>query len=66
MTPLEYRTKHKRCRYCQYCETRVTPDLPCHNSMAFYRCIVKDKYINLDNPLKGIWCKIFKAEEIKS
>ena len=65
MTPLEYRDKHKRCRYCQYCKATVTPDLPCHNSMTFYDCVVKDKRISLANPIKGIFCKIFKAEEVK-
>lgn len=65
MTPLEYRNKHRRCRYCQYCYIQ---EIPHHLTASIkWKCKVKDKTLDFNYlcGYRGMFCKVFKAEELK-
>lgn len=32
---VRWRNRHKRCKYCVYCEVRASPDVPYHNSYSW-------------------------------
>lgn len=55
----EYRTKHKKCKWCKYYKYNSCAD--CGWSIYGYsECILKDKIIELKN-----WPKICKWYELK-
>lgn len=55
----KYRTRHKKCKWCKYCELQKTyleygvPD--------FYTCILKDKIIQFESLPR--LCKYYRLEE---
>lgn len=56
-TPLEWREKHPRCKFCEYCKNEPYS----YKIGSFSRCEVKDK------PIKNIsmsrpWCKCFSVK----
>lgn len=54
-TPLEWREKHPRCKFCEYCK-----DGPYSNILGSH-CEVKDKPIkNISMPRP--WCKCFNVK----
>lgn len=52
----EYRTKHKKCKWCKYKEY-INPDM-CY---PYDKCILKDKVINYD--YHAIFCKYYTLKE---
>lgn len=51
---LEYRKKHRRCRFCKYFSTSTIPNK--------FICVVKLKYVNANIPR---WlCESYEAREV--
>ena len=55
---IDYRKKHKRCKWCKY-EKFVYTDIVCCPS--YYKCILKDKIIHSN--LKAIFCSYYELKE---
>lgn len=55
-----YRQRHKRCRYCKYIAKALI-----WNFVSCNKCILKDKYINIDIwPLRGCMCQWYRTEDV--
>lgn len=55
MTPLEYRKRHKKCRYCSWLELVLT------RRRLYYKCLAKDKtvcHLGLWRP----WCPCYETK----
>ncbi len=59
MTVNEWRTKHKKCLYCEHLRYRWldVPDFP-----EWYECVAKKKDIKHPN-VQGIFCKCFELSK---
>ena len=59
---MNYRQRHKRCRYCKYREY-ITKAFLC--SVSCNKCVLKDKYININIwPLRGCMCQWYRAKDV--
>jgi hypothetical protein len=56
MTVSEWRSKHKKCKYCRYGKREYSP------MGGYYNCLVRDKivYPSLPRP----FCKVFKVKTL--
>lgn len=63
MTPLEYRNKHHRCRYCEYCYSKITGGW---GPRTIWKCKAKEKTLAVEELWngKGMLCQVFKAVDI--
>lgn len=59
MTVNEYRQKHKRCKFCEYCSTKSLLDFM--YSQSFTWCVAKKRETNEN---MGRFCKVFKLKEL--
>lgn len=60
MDPLikEYRTKHKKCKWCKYFKYNYAP---CQLTYDWYTCELKDKIIHFENLPR--LCKYYRLKE---
>lgn len=56
----EYRTKHKKCKWCKYYKINRIPVDP----MCYYTCDLKDKIINWESLPR--LCKWYELKEEKN
>ena len=57
MTVNEYRQKHKRCKFCEYCSVKTEPDVLYSSSCIW--CEAKKKETSWN---RGKLCKVFKLK----
>lgn len=56
----EYRTKHKKCKWCKYFKYNYAP---CQLTYDWYTCELKDKIIHFEDLIR--LCKYYELKESK-